>query len=211
MALFQRRQQSDIQPLYTMGSNTSKLVVGLGNMGKEFDGTRHNVGFACVDFFARSNDFAPFVDKRDLKCHLTSHIIAGQRVIIIKPTTLMNLSGEAVQAVQHFYKIGNRDTIVVHDELDLQFGQIRTRMGGSSAGNNGIKSLIKHCGADFGRIRIGISNEIALKADGKDFVLGRFSKDEQAEMPALYKEVNSLLNECLLSGDFPADTRSFIV
>jgi len=210
MALFQRRPTTEVAPLYTLGMSKTKLVVGLGNKGKEYAKTRHNVGFECVDYFVKSNDFPGWVHKTDLKAEITMHTFAGVRVIVIKPTTFMNLSGEAVLAVQQFYKLASFDTIVIHDELAINFGQIRTRLGGSDAGNNGIKSIIQHCGADFGRIRVGIGNEFSGKADASEFVLGKFTKDEQAQLDSLYKEVNAVLNEVLLAPAFPADTRSFL-
>jgi PTH1 family peptidyl-tRNA hydrolase len=210
MGLFERRQQTQHVPLYTLSNQKVKLVVGLGNIGKEFEGTRHNIGFACLDFFAKGNDFPGWTDKKDFKCQMSSHTFAGVRVILVKPTTFMNLSGEAVQAVQHFHKVSNFDTIVVHDELALPFGQIRTRNGGSDAGNNGIKSIMQHVGEDFGRIRIGIANGISEQAEASDFVLGKFTSDEKAQLDNLYKEVGALLNETILAPEFPSDTRQFL-
>jgi PTH1 family peptidyl-tRNA hydrolase len=210
MALFQRRQSTDIATLYTMSGSKTKLVVGLGNPGKKYDGTRHNAGFMALDYFVTSNEFPGWSAKKDLNCELSMHTVAGVRVIAVKPSTFMNLSGEAVQAVQRFYKVSNADTIVVYDELDLPFGQIRTRRGGSDAGHNGVKSLIQHLGEDFGRIRVGISNDISAMADSADFVLGRFTEVEQSKLDAMRKEVNALLNESILGGEIPAETRSYL-
>jgi len=122
----------------------------------------------------------------------------------------MNLSGEAVQAVQKYFKISNSKTIVVHDELDIPFGQIRTRVGGGSAGNNGIKSLIQHLGEDFGRVRVGVSNEFSDKIESADFVLQKFSKDEQGSLKLLSNEVISIINETVFGGILTADTRNFL-
>jgi PTH1 family peptidyl-tRNA hydrolase len=147
MAFFQKRPQlGDSIQYYTLGQNKTVLIVGLGNLGSEYDGTRHNVGFEVADRFAAEQELPTWVEKKDLKCYLTSGQIGETKVFVIKPTTLMNLSGEAVQAVMHFYKIGPDQTVVVHDELDIPFGQIRTRTGGSSAGHNGIKSVTQHIG-----------------------------------------------------------------
>jgi PTH1 family peptidyl-tRNA hydrolase len=211
MGLFQRQPTTEHAQLYTIGMQKSKLIVGLGNIGREYEGTRHNIGFACVDYFAKTNEFPAWVHKKDLKCDFSSHNLAGTRVILIKPGTYMNLSGEAVQAVQAFYKLPNFDTIVVHDELDLPFGQIRTRPGGSDAGNNGIKSIIQHLGEDFNRVRIGVANKISDKADSAEFVLDKFSKDEAKQLDSLYKEVNAVLNEAILAEQFPTDTRNFLI
>lgn len=210
MALFQKKPQvSSSAPLYSLGLNKTYLLVGLGNVGKKYDGTRHNIGFAAVDAFAENQGFDNWVEKKDLKCYLTSHTIGSARVIAIKPTTFMNLSGEAIQSAAHFYKIPNNQIIVVHDELDIPFGQIRTRVGGSSAGNNGIKSAIQHLGDNFGRVRIGIKAQTPL--DSADFVLAKFSADEQAQIPALIKETTAILTEFIYGGQLQAETRSFIV
>src|SRR6266545_3068400 len=152
MALFQKRPQiGDSIAYFTLGQNKTVLVVGLGNIGKEYQDTRHNVGFTAVDRFAADHDFPAWIEKKDLKCHFTSAQLGDTKVIIIKPTTLMNLSGGAVQAVVHFYKLSPEHVIVVHDELDIPFGQIRTRVGGSSAGHNGIKSISEQIDEQFGR------------------------------------------------------------
>lgn len=196
-------------PLYTLGLNKTLLIVGLGNIGKKYEATRHNIGFICVDALATKLAADPWTEKKDLKAHLTQAMVNDTRVILIKPTTLMNKSGEAVQAVTHFYKIPPDNTLVVHDELDIPFGQIRTRLGGSAAGNNGIKSIIQHCGENFGRVRIGIQAE--TKIDASDFVLARFSAEESEETPALIKETTAILTEYIYSGQLTAETRSFLL
>lgn len=213
MALFQRRPDlSSNLPVYSLGLTKTLLIVGLGNVGKKYDGTRHNIGFATIDELASRQDFDPWVEKKDLRVLLTAATIGDSRVILIKPTTFMNLSGEAVQAVGHFYKISLANTLVVHDELDIPFGQIRTRIGGSAAGHNGIKSLIQHLGEDFGRIRIGIDQENRnKKVETSDFVLTKFSTEEQAELPALLKESTAILTEYIHAGNLLQETRSFLI
>lgn len=121
--------------------------------------------------------------------------VGQTRVILIKPTTFMNESGRAVQKVQQFYKIPNADTLVVFDELDVEFGTIRTRIGGGSAGHNGIKSLIQHLGEDFGRIRVGIGPKKPAQIDSADFVLQDFSKKEQELVPKILREVSTIIDE----------------
>lgn len=195
-----------------MSKSTTLLLVGLGNIGKEYDSTRHNIGFAAIDHFATSNDFPQWIDKRDLKCHFTSHTIGDTRVILIKPTTFMNLSGEAVQATAAFYKIPVDNIAAVYDELDIPFGQIRTRVGGSSAGHNGVKSLIQHLGEGFGRVRIGIGPKQPEQMDTADFVLARFSSEQQTHMNELARESSAILSEYVYSGQkLPTETRYFIV
>jgi len=211
MALFQKKPQiSSSVPLYTIGANKTILIVGLGNFGKEFDGTRHNIGFAAIDDFAARNDFDTWVNKKDLRSLITSGQLGQSRVILCKPTNLMNNSGEAVQATQHFYRAYNATTIIIYDELAIKFGQVRARLGGSDAGHNGIKSLINHIGDDFGRIRIGIGSDRATKADAADFVLAKFSKNEQELIPSIVKEAGVMITEYIFSGSLPHETRNVI-
>lgn len=212
MGLFQRQPINNAQPLYTMDGQVTLLIVGLGNIGKEYEGTRHNIGFDVLDHFASKNDFGPWAQKKDFKCAETSQTVGSARVILCKPTTFMNKSGEAVQAIQNFYKIDNSKALVVYDELAIDFGQIRTRTGGTSAGHNGVKSLIQHAGEDFGRVRVGIGPKTPEQIDSSDFVLARFSAKEQKQLPNLLRETNAVLSEYAHSGgELSAETRSFLV
>ncbi|HET8670769.1 MAG TPA: aminoacyl-tRNA hydrolase [Candidatus Saccharimonadales bacterium] len=212
MALFQKRPQiGDSIQYYSLGQNKTILIVGLGNAGKAYEGTRHNIGFAAVDRFVADHDFPAWVNKKDLKCHLTSTQIGGSKAIVIKPTTFMNLSGEAVQAVVHFYKINPNYIVAVHDELDIPFGQIRMRVGGSSAGHNGIKSIAQAIGEQFGRIRIGIGPKLHDQQDSADFVLASFTSEQEAQIKNLTREVSAILSEFVYGGQLPHETRSFIV
>jgi len=213
MALFQRRPQigTAIQ-FYTMSQNKTVLLVGLGNIGREFVGTRHNVGFLGLDaFVGRQEDMSDWIEKRDLKCYFSKGQLGDTQVIAIKPTTLMNLSGHAVQATSHFYKITPENIVVVHDELDIPFGQIRLRVGGGSAGHNGIKSVTNTIGEGYGRIRIGVGPKRPDAIDSADFVLQKFSDKEQSQLPNLTKEVTAVLTEYIYGGQLPSETRSFIV
>lgn len=213
MALFQRRPQvSDPTNFYTVGLNKTILIVGLGNPGHEYDLTRHNVGFLCLDEFV--NKMAEMEDwqaKKSLKCLMSTGTIGDARVIAIKPNTFMNLSGEAVQAVVNFYKIAPNNIAVVHDELDIDFGQIRLRVGGSSAGHNGIKSVTQHLGEDYGRIRVGIGPKHPVRMKSEDFVLQKFSEAELAQLGNLTREVNAVLSEYVFGGQLPNETRSFLI
>jgi peptidyl-tRNA hydrolase, PTH1 family len=212
MALFQRRPQiNDGIQLYSFGQNKNLLVVGLGNPGSDYDRTRHNVGFAAVDRFVADHDFPGWVDKKDLKCHLTSHQLGETKVYVIKPTTFMNNSGDAVAAVLHFYKIAPSDVVVVHDELDIPFGQIRTRTGGGAAGHNGIKSVTGAIGEQYGRIRVGIGPKLHEKQDSADFVLARFSTEQEPQIKNLTREVSAILSEYAYGGELRAETRNFLV
>ena len=212
MALFQKNPftSKEAKPLYTIGLSSTVLIVGLGNPGKEYEQTRHNIGFMCLDDFVVKNDFPQWIEKKDLKCRITDHNLGGTRVIAIKPTTYMNLSGEAVQAVASFYKVPASKILAIHDELDIPFGQIRMRWGGSDAGHNGIKSIIQHLGEEFGRIRVGIGPKQPEQIDSADFVLSKFNKEEIAQITKLTNEVSSILTEYTFSGQLPHDTRNFI-
>ncbi len=213
MALFQRRPQtSDPTNFYTIGLNKTILLVGLGNPGKEYETTRHNVGFLCIeDFVKKTEEMSDWVVKKDLKSLMRTGQVGENRVIAIKPTTFMNLSGEAVQAVASFYKIHAGQITVIHDELDIDFGQIRLRIGGSSAGHNGIKSVTKHLDEGYSRIRIGVGPKKPTRIKSEDFVLQQFSAEEQAQLPNLSREVNAILSELLFGGQLPHETRSFLV
>lgn len=211
MALFQKKPDTGTHnPIYTLSLQKTILIVGLGNSGKEFDGTRHNIGFAVVDAFAEKQAFEGWTNKKDLKCLLSMGTLGETRVILCKPTTMMNLSGEAVQAVAHFYKVEIANIYIVHDELDVDFGQIRTRLGGGSAGHNGIKSVTGQIGENYGRIRIGIGPKTPEQIDSADFVLATFSKEEQTHMADLLQESQAILSEIVYSGSLFAETRSFI-
>jgi|SRR5579862_6855931 len=209
MALFQKKPSvTDSAPLYSLGANKTVLVIGLGNPGKEYAKTRHNIGFEAIELFAKQNDFPGWISKKDLKCQLNIANIGSTRVILCKPETFMNNSGEAALAVQQFYKIANSQTIVVYDELAIPFGQIRTRVGGSDAGNNGIKSLINIVGEDFGRLRIGIGAQQSIKAEASDFVLGSFNKEERSSLPSVLNEASVIITEYVFGSSLPHETRT---
>ncbi len=197
---------------YTLGQNKAVLITGLGNPGKEYEGTRHNIGFEAVDAFVAASELGPWVNKKDLKCEMASGRLGDTQVIAIKPTTFMNLSGEAAQAVAHFYKIPVDRIVAVYDEVDINFGQVRLRTGGSSAGHNGVKSLIQHLGENFGRVRVGIGPKQPEQMDSADFVLARFSNDQQKQVKNLTRETNAILSEYAYGdGQLPQETRNFLV
>ena len=213
MAFFVKRPNlGDQANIYTTGNETTLLIVGLGNVGKDYDDTRHNVGFKIIDNFAHKQDFPGWTENKSRKCAETSHTLGSARVVLCKPTTFMNNSGEAVQAMQQFYKVPNSTTFVIYDEADIDFGQIRMRNGGGSAGHNGVKSLIQHIGEDFDRIRIGVGPKKPAQMDLADFVLQKFSKKQQEDMKLLLQESNAILTEyCYGNGELLEETRSFII
>jgi peptidyl-tRNA hydrolase, PTH1 family len=211
MALFQKKPQvQSSAPLYSLGAHKTILIIGLGNPGREFAGSRHNIGFEVLDEFAKLNDFPGWVAKKDLKSVLTMQTLGENRVILAKPATYMNNSSQAAQAVQQFYRVYNQNTLAVYDELAIAFGSLRTRVGGADAGHNGVKSLIQHIGDDFGRLRIGVGSETAKKAEAADFVLGEFTKKEQQILPLIIREANALITEYIFGGQLPHETRSVL-
>lgn len=150
------------------------LIVGLGNPGKEYDGTRHNIGFAAVDYIADKYNIE--LNRIKFKGVFGEGFIEGKKVILLKPTTYMNLSGESIREVINFYKISNEEVIVMYDDISLEVGRLRIREKGSHGGHNGIKSIIANLGTDvFPRIKIGVG---APKGNLVSHVLGKFSEDE---------------------------------
>lgn len=181
-----------------------KLIVGLGNKDAHYDGTRHNVGFAVAEVFAAANNLQ-WQHKDKFKASVAEGMVDGEKVLLLKPSTYYNLSGEAVLAAKQFYKIDNPDILVLHDELALPFGTIRTRRGGSDAGNNGLKSIIATIGEDVARVRIGIANEFTARQDAADFVLGHFSADEKKQLPTIQKHAQQCIG-AFIDGSFDHTT-----
>lgn len=179
-----------------------KLIVGLGNPEQQYTGTRHNVGFAAVAGYAEKQA-ATFQMKDKFKSQVAEFTAAGEKIILALPMTYYNNSGEAVRAISDFYKIPVSDILIVHDELALPFSTVRTRVGGSDAGNNGIKSVSAHVGHDTARVRIGIKNE--YHADDVDFVLGKFSSEESKKLQDIQEHINTGI-DAFISGDFEATT-----
>lgn len=198
---------------YNISSKNMLVIVGLGNPGKKYDDTRHNIGFVCVDALkASQSEFGAWQEKKDLHAQITSGNFGQTKVILVKPTTYMNESGQAVQAFMNYYKLSSRSLTVVHDELDLTFGQIRTRVGGGPAGHNGIKSITQYIGNEYGRIRIGIdSDSRSEQQDTSDYVLARFSKEEQGNIKLIEREVHSLIIELIYRGELYPETRNAIL
>ncbi|MBO5834110.1 MAG: aminoacyl-tRNA hydrolase [Alphaproteobacteria bacterium] len=155
-----------------MQENKPLLVVGLGNPGTEYRTTRHNVGFMAVDALAGDG----VVWKSEKNALVARGDIDGHKVIFVKPQTFMNNSGVAVQALMTFYKIPLENLVVIHDDMDLPVADCRTKIGGGSAGHNGIRSIDAHVGRDYTRIRIGIGHprDFDLPMNPADWVLGRF-------------------------------------
>ena len=150
------------------------LIVGLGNPGREYENTRHNIGFATIDIIAEKYNID--VNRTKFKGEYGEGFINGNKVILLKPYTFMNLSGESVREAIDFYKLTEEEVLIIYDDISLEVGRLRIREKGSAGGHNGIKSIINHMGTDvFTRIKIGVG---APKGDLVNHVLGKFSKEE---------------------------------
>lgn len=153
------------------------LVVGLGNPGSEYANTRHNVGFMAADVICSRYNFEVFKKKFDGEVAMGQ--IANEKVMVLKPHTYMNLSGNSVVKAALFYKILPENIIVIHDDMDLKIGQLKAKKGGGSGGHNGLKSIDSHVGPEYNRIRIGVGHPINKGKDVINYVLGAFSKEEK--------------------------------
>ena len=171
-----------------MQENKPILVVGLGNPGAEYVNTRHNVGFMAVDALAG----ADATRKKEKNALTYATTIDGRRVIFVKPQTYMNNSGVAVLALMTFYKVPLENIIVIHDDMDLKIGDVREKIGGGSAGHNGIKSIDANVGRDYKRVRIGIGHprDFDLPMDPADWVLGRFGAVQIAAINNVIDGIN---------------------
>lgn len=168
-----------------------KVIVGLGNPGKQYEDTRHNVGFMAIDELSRMLNIP--LDQAKHKGLYGIGFYQGEKILLLKPLTYMNLSGESIRAVVDYYHIDIENVVLIYDDLDLPVGKIRLRQKGSAGGHNGMKSAIAHLGTqEFNRIRIGINRPPKGMAV-PDYVLGRFSKEDQ---PAVAEAVKKSADAC---------------
>lgn len=178
------------------------VIVGLGNPTLQYEGTRHNVGFDVIDLLADKYNIT--VETRKSRAYIGKGVIEGKKVILVKPQTYMNLSGESVKSIVDYYKIDEeQELLVIYDDVSLGVGQLRIRKKGSAGGHNGIKNIISHLDTNvFMRIKVGVG-EKPKKYDLADYVLSRFSKAEREEMEAGYeKAVKAAV--MILNGDIDA-------
>ena len=173
------------------------LVVGLGNPGSQYENTRHSAGFAVIDALADRGDFPV----QRLKFHALTNTatVGGQGVLVMKPVTYMNLSGQAVGEAARFYKISPDHVLVISDDVDLPLGKLRIRKGGSAGGHNGLKSIIQHLGTDqFPRLKVGVGGKPHPDYDMADWVLGKLQGEDKKIMDdAAVRAAQAV--ECLLS------------
>lgn len=162
------------------------LIAGLGNPGKQYELTRHNIGFEVIDYLSKQYDIK--VNKIKHKALIGEGVIQGERVILAKPQTYMNLSGESIREICEYYKIEPANVIVIYDDIAIPSGSVRIREKGSAGGHNGMKSIIYQLQSDeFMRLRIGVGAPKHEGYDLKDYVLGRFGKDEMEDIISAIK------------------------
>ncbi len=169
-----------------------KLIVGLGNPGKEYEKTRHNMGFMFIDDYAKKKNVE--ITKKKFQGLYVEFINNGEKTILLKPQSYINLSGEVVKSFVDFYKINIEDILIINDDLDLPIGKYKLRPTGSSGGHNGLKNIEAHLHTqDYKRLKIGISNNKEM--DTKDYVLGDISKENQKIIDELKDTVNNIIDD----------------
>ena len=174
------------------------IIAGLGNPGKEYEGTRHNAGFIAIDSIAERCGVK--IDRLKFKALVAEASLGGVRVLLMKPQTFMNLSGEAVGEAASFYKIPPENVLILHDEISFEPGVIRIRRKGSAGGHNGLKSIIAHLSSEaFPRIKIGVGQKPSPDSDLVSWVLGRFPASDMTKLVEKLSDVYSSA-ELILSG-----------
>lgn len=173
-----------------------KIIVGLGNPGEKYETTRHNVGFITVDLLADAFDTE--ISLKGLLCFYNTFRLDGEKILVVKPQTYMNLSGDCVGQLARYYKVANEDILVIADDISLPVGTMRFRTKGSSGGHNGLKSIIAHLGGDdFPRLKIGIGRG----DDVIDYVLGHFGKEEWEKISEMMKLAVDAIKLWITDGD----------
>lgn len=181
------------------------LIVGLGNPGLTYKFTRHNIGFRVIDQL--SKEFAIPLEKKSMKAQWGKGIWEGQKILLAKPQTFMNLSGEAVVRLKNFFRIETDKVIIIHDDLDLQLGFMKIRDKGGDAGNKGVKSIIESLGeSEFIRVRLGISRPVS-KGTGKDYVLADFDEREKKDVNVILEQTMEAVKTVMMEGTASAMNR----
>ena len=192
--LFKKIEQS-----HTPKASITHIVVGLGNIGKAYEKTRHNAGFLAIDYIGEKAGVK--IDRVKFHATVAEINIDGTGVLLMKPTTLMNNSGVAIAEAASFYKIAPENIIVLHDEISFDPGIIRIRRKGSAGGHNGLKSIIAHTGSqDFPRIKIGVGKKPTPEYDLADFVLSKFPEEALKQLSDRYEDIKSA-TELIIKGD----------
>jgi PTH1 family peptidyl-tRNA hydrolase len=178
-----------------------KLIIGLGNPGKKYINTRHNIGFVIVDEFKKTNEFSDWKKSTKFKAEFCKGENLGEKIILAKPLTYMNNSGQTVKSLARFYKIKSHDIWVVHDDIDLPLGKVRITQKASAAGHNGVQSIIDNLKTnEFVRFRIGIASETKKIIPAEKYVLQKFKTEEKSELEEIIKFTIQAINTALLGG-----------
>ncbi len=179
-----------------------KLIVGLGNPGREYETTRHNLGFMVLDALAEMWG-VHFEANKKLKSEMLATMYGEETILLAKPQTFMNVSGIAVQKIAQFYKLKPEDIWVVSDDIDLELGAIRVRNSGSSGGHNGLQNIIDSIGPDFVRIRVGVGSNRAHNIPSEAYVLQSFSNEQVKELPKVIENTVTILTQALTNKTTP--------
>lgn len=182
------------------------LIVGLGNPGKEYEDTKHNYGFLLADQLIKNYNLTLKAKKTNFE--LFDGEIEGFKVLVLKPLKYMNLSGSPVLEIKNFYKIDLGNVIVLHDDLDVELGKIKVKIGGGHAGHNGLRDMDNKIGKDYPRVRLGIGRPENPGYDVSDYVLSKFKKDEMVEVEMVNEKVSDLF-PMLLEGDLDGFSTKF--
>lgn len=171
-----------------------KLIVGLGNPGKEYENTRHNIGFMAIDNYVKFHNLGDFKEK--FNGLYLKYQLSDEQIILVKPLSFMNLSGDVVRKYVDYFKVDIKDILIIHDDLDMPVGKIKLKQNGSSGGHNGIKDISLKLGTEeFKRLKVGIANNKNM--DTKDYVLGRFSKEEKDLINEAIDETTKIIDDYL--------------
>lgn len=179
------------------------LVAGLGNPGVAYEETRHNVGYLVVDALAKSLEMQWQQDLK-LRMYYSKICLEGNHIQLVKPQAFMNLSGQVLQNICHYYKLLISEVVIVCDDINIPLGKVKISVGGSSGGHNGIENIISHCGNDFIRFRVGIGHKEHPEMDLKDHVLGKFTENEKSVLTTHFIQYIKDLKYLILNGPIKA-------
>ena len=182
-ALFKKIEKSG------SGTPPTAIIAGLGNPGAKYERTRHNIGFLALDYVA--DKLSVKIDRDKFSALISDVTLGSHRVLLMKPQTFMNSSGDAIGAAADFYKIPPERVIVIHDEINFDPGVIRIRRQGSAGGHNGLKSIIAHLGEGFPRIKVGVGKKPSADYDLVDFVLGNIPREDADKIKARFEDIKS--------------------
>ncbi len=187
------RSSSEQTPV-VQASTAPLFIVGLGNPGKKYANTRHNLGFLAIEFLQKEWGGSHWQLEKKFQAELSEANYAGRKVLLVKPQTFMNESGTSVQSILKFYKATPADLIVIHDEVDIPFGKIKTTLSSRAAGHNGVKDIIEKLGTqDFRRLRLGVGKSENQNISVSDHVLQNFSNEETNSFSSVFREVENIL------------------